>query len=65
MFNAQLIKKVATVRLKRISDNAVFLIDSPCVLRLPKGELVRVLGAPNEALDNDVWDVSQKFEIIA
>jgi hypothetical protein len=63
MFNAQLIKKVTNVRLRRISDSTVFLIDSPCVLQLP-GELVLVLGAPNEALNNDIWDVSQKFEVI-
>ena len=64
MINTQLIKKVAVVRLRRISDDTVFLITSPCVLQLP-GELVRVSGAPNEELDNDIWDVSQKFEVFS
>jgi hypothetical protein len=64
MINAQLIKKVEAVSLRRISDSTTFLIDSPCVLQLP-GELVRVSGDLNEELDNDVWDVSQKFEVLS
>lgn len=64
MINTHLIKKVGSVGLRRISDDTVFLIDSPCVLQLPS-ELVFVLGAPNEALDEDIWDVSQKFEVLS
>jgi hypothetical protein len=59
----QVVKKVSAVSLKRLSDNTVFLISAPCVLRSPDG-LIHVTGASQEELDTDVWDVSQKFEAL-
>lgn len=57
------VKKVSSVSLKRIADGTLFRITSPCVLRLREG-LVHVIGEPQEELDMDVWDVSQRFEVI-
>jgi hypothetical protein len=64
MINVERIKKVSVVGLKRLSDDAVFVISAPCVLRLPDG-LVHVTGALQEELDPEIWDVSQKFKVIS
>lgn len=57
------VKKVSAVGLRRTADGVLFRITSPCVLRLSEG-LVHVIGEPQEELDTDVWDVSQRFEVI-
>jgi hypothetical protein len=57
------VEKVSAVGLRRTADGALFRITSPCVLRLGEG-LVHVIGEPQEELDTDVWDTTQKFEVI-
>jgi hypothetical protein len=57
------VKRVSSVSLKRIADGALFRITAPCVLRL-REELVHVIGEPQEELDTDVWDTTQKFEVV-
>ena len=57
------VKKVLSVTLRRLADGSIFRITAPCVLRLPKG-LVHVTGSPQEELDTDIWDTTQKFEVI-
>ena len=59
----QVVKKVSSVSLRRVRDGVLFRITAPCVLRLSEG-LVHVIGEPQEELDTDVWDTTQKFEVI-
>jgi hypothetical protein len=61
--NGNAIRKAQTVSLRRLSDDVVFCICSPCVLRLSDG-LVHVIGEPQEELDTNIWDVRQKFDVL-
>jgi hypothetical protein len=61
--NGGVIKKVSKVNLKRIEDGVLFTVSSACVLKLPTG-LVHVIGQPQEELDTNIWDVTQKFEVL-
>ena len=56
------VEKVSSVSLRRTADGVLFRITAPCVLRLSEG-LVHVIGEPQEELDTDVWDTTQKFEV--
>ena len=62
-FRGKPLRKVASVALRRLSDDTLFHICSPCVLRLPD-ELVHVIGLPIEELDTDIWDIRGRFDVL-
>jgi hypothetical protein len=60
----RVLRKALIVYLRRRSDNLVFHIDAPCILKLPDG-LIHIVGKPNEELNTSVWNVTGKFEVLS